>query len=284
MKTKVTFRLFSISLSWLWIGALVLLPCLLLLLTSLIAENDGSFQHLHITVDGYLQSFDTLYLPVFLRSLKIAFITTMVCLLLAFPCAYFIARSSKRWQRWLLLLTIIPFWTNSIITTYAIMIIVKSKGLINSVLLYLGIIHHPLQLLYSSTAVYIGLVYNLLPLMILPLYARLEKLDQRQLEAACDLGASTWKTWRHIIIPFSRPAIVAGCLFVFLPALTLFFIPDLLGGAKSYMLGNLIEDQFISQQNWRFGASLSVLLTLFAASLIAIYWRLSKNTHRDELL
>tara|TARA_R110000868_G_scaffold144960_1_gene364468 strand:+ start:13638 stop:14483 length:846 start_codon:yes stop_codon:yes gene_type:complete len=278
------FRTFSISLSWLWLGFFVLAPTLLLILTSVLSKGDTSLVRVDFTFHNYIENFNWVYVHVFLRSLKMAFIVTVVSLFIAFPFALIIARTPPRLRNFLLMLNVIPFWTNSIITTYAIMIIVKTKGLLNSALLGLGIIHQPLHILYSPLAVYIGLIYNLLPFMILPLYARLEKLDDRVLEAAQDLGANRWQILYRIVIPMSMPGIVAGCLFVFLPAMTLFYVPNILGGAKSYLLGNLIQDQFLTNQNWPFGASLSVALTIFAAALIWLYWYSAKNTNKDELL
>lgn len=175
----------------------------------------------------------------------------------------------------------IPFWTSSLIRTYAIMILIKAKGLLNSFLLWLGIIHHPLQLLYSTPAVIIGLIYSLLPFMILPLYSSIEKLDHSLIEAARDLGASKFRVFYKIIIPLTKPGIIGGILLVFLPAMTLFYIPDILGGAKSMLLGNLIENQFLQITNWPLGAATSTLLLVFMTLLILAFWKTIKTTDKE---
>ena len=179
---------------------------------------------------------------------------------------------------------IIPFWTSSLIRTYAILTILKTKGLLNSALLALGIIHHPIQLIYTNTAVLVAVVYNLLPFMIFPLYSNIEKLDTRLLDAARDLGAGKIKIFKAIILPLTMPGIMAGTLLVFLPAMTLFYIPVLVGGAKSLLLGNLVESQFLEMHNWPGGAATSIVLTLFMLLLIFIYTRFARGKQRQELL
>ncbi len=262
----------------------MLIPTLLLLLTSVLSQGDVDLVRLDFTLKNYWQAFNWMYINIFFRSLLIGVVTTLCCLLLGFPFAYFMARTNKKLKPWYALLIIIPFWSSSLITTYAIIIIIKARGLLNSVLLSLGIIHQPLHILYTNFAVIIGLVYNLLPFMILPLYANLEKLDMRLIEAARDLGAKPIRILFKIIIPYAAPGMFAGCLFVLLPAITLFFIPELLGGARSLLLGNIIQDQFITTRNWPLGASLSILLTSFMLFLIWIYWRISSQSDRSELL
>ncbi len=282
---KINFRRFSITISWIWLGIFVLIPGSLLLLTSLLQKGDVELIRLNFTLSNYTQAlFSAMYFNIFLRSLWLGGITTIICLIIGFPLAYFIAQTPPLLRKILLLLMIIPFWTNSLITTYAIMIIIKARGLLNNFLLHAGIIHQPLLLLYTQFAVILGLVYNLLPFMVLPLYANLERFDRSLIEAAKDLGAGRWRVFSRITIPLHTPGIFAGCLFVLLPAMTMFYIPGLLGGAKSLLLGNLIEDQFISLRNWPLGASISVLFTLFMGILIAIYWRISGNTRRTELI
>lgn len=281
---KINFRLFTISLSWFWLGLFVLVPTLLLLLTSILTQGDVELVRLSFSLKSYWHALNIIYINIFFRSLFLAIITPVSCLLLGFPFAYLMARASKKWKAWYALLIIIPFWTSSLITTYAIIIIIKARGLMNTILLSLGVIDHPIHILYTNFAVIIGLVYNLLPFMILPLAANLEKLDSRYIEAAKDLGAKPLRILFKVIIPFATPGIFAGCLFVLLPAMTLFFIPELLGGARSLLLGNLIQDQFITNRNWPLGSSLSILLTGFMMLLIWIYWRISAKGDRSELL
>ena len=180
----------------------------------------------------------------------------------------------------MLLLVVIPSWTSSLIRTYAIMIILKAKGLLNTLLLTLGLIHEPLQLLYSQTAVLVGSVYDLLPFMILPLYTNIEKLNPEYLEAARDLGAHWFTTLIKIILPLTTPGIISGSVLVFLPAMTMFYIPVLLGGAKNILIGNLIEYQFLSANNWPFGTAISTVITLFMCLLIYLYWsHTQKSNH-----
>lgn len=281
---KVNFRNFSIGISWLWLGLFVLVPSLLLVLTSILSKGDVQLVRLTFTLSNYLDAFNWMYIKIFLRSLLLAGFTMLCCLVLGFPFAYIMARAPKKIKDWYLLLTIIPFWTSSLITTYAIIIIIKARGLLNSILLDLGIIHQPLHILYTNFAVVIGLVYNLLPFMILPIYANLDKLDVRLIEAAKDLGASVPTIFRRVVFPLAIPGVFAGSLFVLLPAMTMFYIPELLGGARSMLLGNVIQDQFITARNWPLGASLSILLTLFMAFLIWCYWKSSSSNQRSELL
>ena len=170
-----------------------------------------------------------------------------------------------------MLLVIIPFWTSSLIRSYALIAIIKAKGILNSLLIALGIIHQPLSILFTNSAVIIGLVYNLLPFMILPIMTNVERLDNRLIDAARDLGANRFTTFRKVIIPLTMPGIIAGSILVFLPAMTIFYIPDILGGAKSILLGNLIQNQFLIAENWPMGSAISAILTLVLATLILIY-------------
>lgn len=209
--------------------------------------------------DGHLV-FNAAYVEVFLRSLKLAGACTALCLLAGFPTACYMAtRKPEQRNLWMLLVTI-PFWTNLLVRTYAWMLVLRNDGLINHVLLSSGIIKEPLPLLYNDFAVGVGLLYSYLPFMILPIYASLERMDWRLTEAAADLYAGRWQVLRHVIIPCSMPGIVAGCVLVFIPAIGSFLAPDLLGGGKQMMLGNLIQMQFGFSRNWPFGAAASVVL------------------------
>lgn len=256
------FKAFSVSIIWLWLGIFALIPIALVFVTSILTNDPNALVKLPITLSSYLHLFNLAYLKILIQSLMLAFSCTLLCLLLAYPFAFIIARSKSRYKNLFLLLIIIPFWTSSLIRTYAIMITLKAHGLLNSLLMTLGVIHHPLQILYSYSAVLIGTTYDLLPFMILPLYANLEKLDDTLLEAARDLGASKTTTFFKIIIPLSLPGMIAGSILVFLPAMTMFYIPVLLGGAKNMLLGNLIENQFLVASNWPGGAAISIFIIL----------------------
>jgi spermidine/putrescine transport system permease protein len=278
------FRKFSVSITWLWLMLFALLPTLLVIMTSLLHRNNLTIVSLPLTLTNFVHLFNSAYLKIFLKSFEIAGISTLVCLIIAYPFAYLIAQTKLMYRSLLLLLVIIPFWTSSLIRTYAIMAILKAKGVLNQALLFLGILHHPLQLLYTDIAVFIGLVYDLLPFMILPLYASIEKLDHTLIDAARDLGANKITIFRKIILPLTMPGIIAGVMLVFLPAMTLFFVPAMLGGAKSLLLGNLIQNQFLTLNDWPMGAATSICLLLVMGILIAIYWRHSKEDNRQDLL
>jgi len=265
------FRKFSIGTVWFWLALFALIPSFLLFITSLLVQGDTELVRLQLTLDNYLRLLNTHYLRVFLRSFMLASGCTLICLFLAYPFSYLVARSSNRHKGILLLFVIIPFWTSSLIRSYAIVAILKTHGLLNTLLLALGIIKQPLQLMYTHTATLIGLVYALLPLMILPLYTNIEKLDVRLIDAARDLGARKDQVFFKVILPLTLPGILAGCLLVFLPAMTIFYIPDLLGGAKTILIGNIIQNQFLAARDWPMGATISVALTLLIGILLFIY-------------
>jgi len=226
-----------------------------------------------VTVTNYTAILDPLYLGIFWRSLWIALLTTAACLMLGFPLAYLIARAPKRWQAALLLLIIIPFWTNFLVRTYAWMFILRAEGLLNTALMTMGIIKQPLNLLFTDTAVLIGLVYGYLPFMVLPLYAALERLDPALIEAAWDLYANPRQVFSRVILPLAKPGVVAGCLLVFIPSLGAYVTPDLLGGAKSMMIGNLIQHQYLVVRDWPFGSALSFVLMAGVLLMVFYYLR-----------
>jgi spermidine/putrescine transport system permease protein len=219
---------------------------------------------------------EPLYLKVFWRSFKLAATCTLLCLLIAYPFAYFFTKVKARYKSLLLLLIIIPFWTSSLIRTYAIISMLKAKGILNTGLMALGLIQTPIQLLHTPIAVIIGLVYDLLPFMILPLYTSFEKLNPLYVDAARDLGANRFMVFSKIIFPLTLPGIFSGSLLVFLPAMSIFYIPDILGGSKSLLLGNLIQRQFL-MNNWPLGAALSVILISMLIIFLAIGHRLQKG-------
>ncbi len=282
-KQSSSFKIFSLSTVWLWLCVFALIPIILTLTTSFLTPDSNSIVKLIPTISNYLELFNPGYLRILLQSLYLATSCTLVCLFIGYPFAFIIARSQHQHKSLLLLLVIIPFWTSSLIRTYAIMAILKAKGILNTVLLAAGIIHDPLQILYSNTAILIGCVYDLLPFMILPLYANIEKLNQEYLEAARDLGANWFTTFFKIVIPLTIPGIIAGSVLVFLPAMTMFYVPVLLGGAKNLLIGNLIEHQFLTAKNWPLGTAISVVITLLMGIFIIIYWRHSKEDDRESL-
>lgn len=211
------------------------------------------------TLEHYQRFADPIYLSIVWRTLWIALATTGLCLLLGYPVAYVIARAG-RWRHLLLFLVILPFWTSFLVRTYAMIVLLRGGGVVNSVLTGLGVVAAPLDLLYTPGAVLAGLVYGYLPFMILPIYASLERLDLDLLDAAEALGARAFSRFRRVTLPLSLPGVAAGSLLVFIPALGAFLTPDLLGGAKSLMLGNLIQNQFGPARNWPFGSAVSFAL------------------------
>lgn len=278
------FKQTTISIVAIWLFIFIFIPLMIMLILSFFQHNTQQLYNPVFTLANYQQLFSSLFLKILLHSLSVAFFVTLIVLVIAYPAAYIIAQCRPQNKTLLMLFMIIPFWTSSLIRTYGVMVLIKAKGLLNTLLISLGVIHQPLQILYSNTAIYIGMVYSLLPFMILPLFSSFERIDYDLIDAARDLGASRLRIMTHIIIPMTLSGIFAGVLFVFLPAMTLFYIPNILGGAKSAMLGNLIESQFLEMLNWPGGAATSVILTLLLFVLLAIYrWRI-RRVNFQELL
>jgi spermidine/putrescine transport system permease protein len=221
---------------------------------------------------NYRRALDPLYVSVFARSLALAFVTTLLCLLLAYPVSYWLARHApERWRSALVVLVILPFWTSFLVRMYAWMFILRTEGALNSALALAGL--GPFNMLFTDGAVLVGQLYGELPFMILPLYATLSKLDPRLLEAASDLGASPWRRLVRVTVPLSRAGVVAGCLLVFIPSLGAFIAPDLLGGARTVYVGTVIQNQFVVARDIPFGAALSFLLSLLVLGLLVVFRR-----------
>jgi len=284
MKSDRSFKYFSLSITWFWLVIFSLLPYGLVITASLLHHDSSHLMQLPFTLMNYAGLTNKLYLTIFEKSFYIAGSCTLICLVVGYPFAYLIARMQHRFKNLLILLIIIPFWTSSLIRSYSMIAILKSKGLINTALMWLGIIHQPLPMLFNNFAVISGLIYNLLPFMVLPLLTNIERLDHRLIDAARDLGANRITTFRKIILPLTMPGIISGCILVFLPAMTIFYIPDLLGGAKSILLGNLIQTQFLVTQNWPLGSAMSILLAIILAVLIALYWYSTRGKKEKDLL
>jgi spermidine/putrescine transport system permease protein len=249
----------SIWFIYTWLFIFSLLPLGFVLVTSFLSSDNTHLVSLPFTVSHYQALMTSQFAHVFLRSLVMAFLTTAICLLLAYPFSYFMVRSKH--QSLLLLLIIIPFWTSSLVRTYALMAILKLNGILNAMLLALHLIDHPLPFLYSNFAVISGLVYTLFPFMVLPIFTNMERFDFRLIEAARDLGAGHLSIFFRIFLPNTANGIISGCSLVVLPAMTLFYIPNVLGGARSLLLGNMIQNQFLVLGNWPQGAATSMVLT-----------------------
>jgi spermidine/putrescine transport system permease protein len=250
-----------------WVGIFVVAPAGLLLVYSFCDRDELGRIVLDFTTDAYVRVFDPIYLGIFVRSVGYATATTILCLLIGFPVAWWIGRAAPHSRdRWLLLV-MVPFWTSFLVRTYAWIMILKQEGLLNAVLRAIVPGAAPLDLLYTPTAVMIGLVYAYLPFMILPIYGSAEKLDGSLIEAAHDLGAGPLRVFSSVIIPLTLPGIAAGALLVFVPSIAMFAITDLMGGAKVPLLGNVIQNQFLQARDWPFGSALGVVfMVLFVLS------------------
>ena len=265
-------------------------PLLVMLLYSFLTPGDYGGVVWMPSIDGWFKVFltrdifdDTLmlqdaHLTIFWRSIKLSTMTTVLCILLGFPTAYFIAtRTVQTRNLWLFLITI-PFWTNLLIRTFAIMEVIRNEGVVNNILMSVGVIDEPIQMLYTDFSIMVGMTYVYLPLMILPLYASMEKLDFRLIEAGYDLYATRLRVLRHVILPLVKPGLVAGSILVFIPSLGAYVTPRVLGGGKNMMLGNLIELQFGQGQNWPLGAALSITLLAIVMVALIVYVRTAQKT------
>jgi spermidine/putrescine transport system permease protein len=251
----------------LWLGLFFVLPMLLMLGASVLHRGVYGGVAPGFTLEHYRRLIDPLYLAVLGRTLLWALLATATCLLLGYPVAWTIA-CSRRYRTLLLILIVLPFWTSFLVRTFAMIFLLRDTGLVNTLLLRLGVIHEPLTLLYTPFAVLLGLVYGFLPFMVLPIYASLEKLDPALLEASAMLGARPAAQFFTVTLPLSLPGVIAGSLLVFVSALGSFVTSDLLGGAKQVMIGNLVQGQFTTALNWPFGSAISFVLMLLV--LVAV--------------
>ena len=267
---------------FIWFGLMVFAPNLLVLLASFLSKDPVWYLRLPLNLQNYAALSDPRLMTVILKSLNLAFCTTLFCLLIAYPFTYFIARFAKERRALFLMLIIVPFWTNSLIRNYALISILGENGILNTFLMKWGIISQPLAVLYTNLAVFIGMVYTLLPFMILPLYAVLEKVDLSLLEAAEDLGAGPAAAFFRVVVPIRLPGIAAGCIMVFLPALTLFYVSDILGGTDSAVVGSVIRDQFMVIKDWPVGAAINIALTVFMLFLLRIYYKSGNSVDQEQ--
>jgi len=259
----------------LWALAFVVTPATIMLIYSFAGRGTLGGVVLDFRLDNYAAVADPVYLRIVLRSIFYAGLTTVLCLAAGYPVAYLIGRADRRWRGLLLMAVMVPFWTSFLIRTYAWVTILKSQGLLNSLLLQLRLIAEPLELLYTPGAVVLGLVYTFLPFMILPIYSSVEKLDGGLVEAALDLGAGPVGAFARVIVPLTLPGIAAGVLLVFVPALGLYAVNDILGGGRVDMIGNVIENQFKGNaRNWPFGAALGTTLLV---SFALVYWAVNRR-------
>ena len=274
MKSKRFWKYFFLVPVIIYVLLLIALPLLYILLISFFKSDYYGGMISTFTIQNYIDVFDQVYISVFLKSFLIAFITTVICILISYPFVLAISHKKPRTQKILMTLVMVPFLTNSLIRMYGWLVLLRKSGVINQVLLGVGVIHEPLSLMYNMFGILIGMVYTLLPFMILPLYSSVSTIDPYLLEAANDLGASKIKTFFQIILPQTLSGLFNGSLMVFTPALGYFFIVDILGGGKMMILGNLIKNQFLTARNWPFGAAISIVLVLITSLFILIYRKL----------
>ncbi|MEC4802950.1 MAG: ABC transporter permease [Jaaginema sp. PMC 1079.18] len=261
----------------LWLLLFFLIPLLIVVLYSFFERGTYGGVLWEFTLEHYQRLRNGVYWELLGRSVGLAFLTTGACLLIGYPMAFFIATRSPRWRNTLLLLIIIPFWTNFLVRTYAWIIILRQEGVVNTILQQLHLIDEPLNLLFTPFSVIIGLIYGYLPFMILPLYATIERFNFALVEAAQDLGASDLKTFFRIVLPLTQRGIIAGSLLVFIPAVGAFITPDILGGAKGLMIGNIIQDQFLRARNTPFGSVLSLLMMAVILIPVWFYFRVNED-------
>ncbi|MDE1514180.1 MULTISPECIES: spermidine/putrescine ABC transporter permease PotB [Vibrio] len=276
MSKKLNLQNAIITLIVGWLVLFVLAPNLMIIGTSFLTRDEANLIKFVFTFDNYTRLLDPLYGKVMLHSFYMAIVATLICLVIGYPFAYIVAKMPANWRPFMLFLVIVPFWTNSLIRTYGLKIVLGTQGILNQALMSLGLIDSPIRIMFTETAVMIGLVYILLPFMILPLYSAIEKLDGTYIEAARDLGANKLQTLIRVILPLTMPGIIGGCLLVLLPALGMFYIADLLGGAKNLLIGNVIKSQVLNARDWPFGAATSIALTLAMAIMLYAYYRAGK--------
>ena len=259
-----------------WMIIFVMLPLIYILVISFMTRNVYGGIDYDFTLENYKELLQPLYLNVIWKSLKLAFLTTVVCLLIGYPLAYWIASKPSKTSAKLLMLVMIPYWTSSLVRLYSLNLMAMPNGFLNVFLMKLNIISEPLDILYSDTMVVFGLLTAMLPFSVLPLYSSIEKLDKSLIEASKDLGANSITTFRKVTIPQTMPGIVGCVLLVFIPSLGMYYVPEMLGGGKVMLIGTLVKNQFLVTKNWPFGASLAILLIMITLAMMWIYTRVGK--------
>lgn len=254
-----------------WLFAFLLLPLIYVVAMSLAKKGLYGGIQWNFSLQNYIDMCKLLYLTVAIRSLKLALDTSIWCLIISYPFAYILSKVSAKWKGLCMLLVMLPFWINGLIRLNGWANVLRDTGLINTVLLKVGIIHKPLELLYTNGAIIFGMVYAFFPFMVLPILTSISKIDMTLLEAAQDLGATKIKTFMRVIVPLTLPGIFAGVIQVFIPSLGAFFIADVMGGGNTTLLGNLVKNQFLSARNWPLGAAFSVALIIFTLLIMKLY-------------
>lgn len=263
----------------LWSFLLIALPLVLIVLYS-ITTGDNSLLTIHLTLDNFKKISDPVYLSVFMKSLEMGLITTVICLVLAYPMAFFISKFNEEAQSILILLVTIPMWINTLLRTYAWISLLSDNGIVNSLLKAIGL--NPVNMMYTNFSVLMGLICDLLPFMVIPIHTSLAKMDYSLVEAASDLGAGKIKTFTKVILKLSLPGVINGVTMVFLLSISSFVIPVLLGGHQFVLIGNLIENQFISVGDWNFGSAISVLLAIIILAMMGVIKRIDPDDNGGE--
>lgn len=269
-RNKVVPLLTTVSPVAIWLFILVAAPLFYVLFLSFLS-TDGYKVVFHFTLDNYKNLLNPTYLEIYRNSFFIALLTTVICIVLGYPFAYEMAKAAKRKKTLMIILLMVPFWTNSLIRLNGWKTLLGKTGMLNSFLLQIGLIDQPIEILYTRGAVLLGMVYTLIPYMILPLFASIDKLDKSLIEASKDLGANKTKTFLHVTLPLTFSGIFSGTIMIFIPCLGYFFVSDIMGGGKSQLIGNLIENQFKAANNWPLGASLSMLLIFLILIIVTVY-------------
>ena len=261
-----------------WALLFTIIPLLLIAVYSFCSRSGYGQIVYTFTLENYIKFMEPIYINVLINSLMLALKSTLICFILGYPMAYILSRSDMNKRNLLILLFVLPLWTNTLLRTYAWMGILREQGVINQVLIFLNIIDTPLKLLYTDKAVLLGMVYNFLPFMVLPIYSVLSKIDYSLIEASSDLGGTSFHTFRKVILPLSLPGVVSGITMVFMPCVSTFVISDLLGGGQSILLGNLIQNQFLVARNWQFGSAISMIMMC----IIIISMKILGNKDRED--
>ena len=253
---------------FMWSLVFIVFPLILILLYAFNSSSGMSLEGYGITFDNFRRVFEPLYIKIFFVSILLAIASTVLCIIIGYPVAYFISRMKDKWRNSLMLLFVVPMWMNFLLRTYAWLTLLGNNGLINKFLGLFGIA--PLNLMYNMSAIMLGMVYNFLPFMVLPIYSTLVKMDKSLIEAARDLGATNSQIFKKVILPLSLPGVYTGITMVFIPAISTFVIPDLLGGNRFYLIGNLIEKQFTFTGDWAFGSAISIVLIVIMFILLIL--------------
>ena len=257
-----------------YVIVLILLPLIYIFCLSFLTSDYYGGVNYSLTLSNYLNLVDLVYIKLFIKSFLIALVSTFICICIAYPFVIFVSQKKKIVKNIIMTLVMVPFLTNSLIRTYGWIVLLRKTGIVNTFLEDLNVISSPISFIYNDFGIILGMVYTLLPFMILPLFSAVDKIDKSVIEASYDLGSTSFKTFFNIIVPQTKVGLFNGSLMVFIPAIGYFFIADLLGGGKLMLIGNLIKNQFLSARNWPFGAAVSISLVLITFGLVKIYQKI----------